>query len=274
VRDGWIRIAIDRAGTIDQRLRLVPSPHDGEFALTLPACPSMMLETAGLADGRAFRIMSGGREDILIGGQRLPVHHDDRGLVIRLMDERESRDALSPPEPSEWDWQHQGLVVPSGGALVYQLASVARADGGSGVEAALPLPADASEVSVSGEDLVSQAILRGGNRSLKLVMRWKTRGILDRRVSFSYRMPLRPLDRKWTLETPGGPETKTRFVQDRPARPGRLSGGVQRLVFHARPYRHHSVCSCRAHARADDVPHGADRLDQALRTPTAADPHC
>ena len=64
----------------------------------------------------------------------------------------------------------------------------------------------------AGEDLVSSAKIRGENRSLGIALVWTTRGILDRQVMISYRMPLRPLDPVWHLQAPGGDGTRTRFI--------------------------------------------------------------
>jgi hypothetical protein len=211
-RDGWLSLAMDGAGTVEQRLRLLPSRDNAGFSISLPPCPSAMVETAGLTDGRAFQITGGGQEEILTAGQGLPIRHEGGEIHIRLLDESESREALLPPEPSEWAWQHQALVMPDDGGLIYQIAGIARATGGAGVEAWLPLPTDAREVAVNGEDLISHGILRGADRAPGLALRWKTRGILDRQITVIYLMPLRPLDRKWLLQAPGGGETKTRFL--------------------------------------------------------------
>ena len=96
--------------------------------------------------------------------------------------------------------------------LVYQAIASAAAAGGSGMEALLPLPPDARDVAATGGDLVSQTKIRGENRSLRIRLGWKTRGILDRQVMLSYRMPLRPLDPAWHLQSPGGEGTRTRFI--------------------------------------------------------------
>jgi hypothetical protein len=103
-------------------------------------------------------------------------------------------------------------VVPKDGDLIYQIITRASAADGSGVEALLPLPSDAQDIAVTGDDLVSQAKIRGENRALGLSLVWKTRGVLDRQLMISYRMPLRPLDRTWKLQAPGDGDTRTRFI--------------------------------------------------------------
>jgi hypothetical protein len=119
---------------------------------------------------------------------------------------------LRPPAPSTWTWQHQALVLPSDTELAYQIITRASAADGSGVEALLPLPPDAQDITVTSEDLLSHRKIRGENRSLALSLTWKTRGILDRQLRIAYSMPLRPLDPRWHLHAPGGEGTRTRFI--------------------------------------------------------------
>ena len=157
-------------------------------------------------------IGSGGREETLADRQIRPLPSSGQELTVRLLGSHETREALRPPEPSAWTWQHQALVKPSDGELIYHVLARASAADGSGVEALLPLPSDAQDVTVSGEDLASHAKIRVENRSLGLKLGWITRGILDRQVTISYRMPLRPLDRTWPLQAPGGDGTRTRFI--------------------------------------------------------------
>lgn len=212
MEDDSFCLAMDRPGTTELKVRLLASAAVDGFKLSLPACASSTIEVADLPDGRAFQVNRGQIEETLASGQSRPVSNNHRELKIRLLDDRESRDALSSPEPSSWTWQQQTLVIPSAGDLIYQSLLRASALDGSGVEARLPLPSDAQDVEVSGEDLISQSRIRGGNRSLELALLWKNRGVMDRQVLVTYRMPLRPLDRTWKLQAPGDGETKTRFI--------------------------------------------------------------
>lgn len=205
-------LAADRAGIQTLQLRLLPILGRDGFSLSLPPCPAAILETADLPADRALVLRSEDTEETLAAGQIKPLPNTSQSLAIRMLDPQETHEAMRPPEPSEWTWQHQALVKPSDDGLIYQIAARATASGGSGVEATLPLPSDARDVAVSGEDLVSQTKVRGGNRSLALSLAWKTRGILDRQLMISYRMPLRPLDPDWQLQAPGGAGTLTRFI--------------------------------------------------------------
>ena len=205
-------LASDRSGIQTLQLRLLPIPTQNGFSLSLPPCPSAILECADLPAERAFILRCGEIEESISTGNPKPLPNTQQPFTIRLLDARETQEAMRPPEPSVWTWQHQALVKPSDDGLIYQIATRASAAGGSGVEATLTLPPDAQDPSVLGEDLVSNAKVRGENRSLALNLVWKTRGILDRQLLITYRMPLRPLDRTWQLQAPGGEGTKTRFI--------------------------------------------------------------
>jgi hypothetical protein len=205
-------LASGKAGAHTLQLRLLPLTGEHGFSLTLPPCPSLIFETGDLSAGQSVVLNSGSKEETLAAGQVRPLPNKGQTLHIRLLDSRETREALSPPEPSIWSWQHQALVLPADGDLVYQIIARASAADGSGVEALLPLPSDAQDIAVTGDDLVSHAKIRGDNRTLGLSLVWKTRGILDRQLMISYRMPLRPLDRIWKLQAPGGEDARTRFI--------------------------------------------------------------
>ncbi|RPJ32674.1 MAG: hypothetical protein EHM17_12700 [Verrucomicrobiaceae bacterium] len=205
-------LASGKTGTHTLQLRLLPIIGEDGFLITVPPCPSVVFETGDLSAGQSVVLNSGSKEEALAAGQIRPLPNKGQVLHIRLLDGRETREALSPPEPSAWSWQHQAVVVPADGDLVYQIIARASAASGSGVEALLPLPSDAQDIAVSGDDLVSDVKIRGENRALGLSLVWKTRGILDRQLMISYRMPLRPLDRTWKLQAPGGEDTRTRFI--------------------------------------------------------------
>ena len=213
VVDGkWLCLAIDRAGNRSLKLRLLPIVRKNRFSLTLPACPSLIFETGDLPADQSVVLGSDTSEETLAAGQIRPLPNIGQILNITMLDSRETRDALRPPEPSSWSWQNQALVMPADGELIYQINASASASDGSGVEALLPLPPDAQDVTAVSEDLLSQTKIRGQNRALSLKLVWKTRGILDRHVTLAYRLPLRPLDRAWHLQSPGGTGTRTRFV--------------------------------------------------------------
>jgi hypothetical protein len=207
-----LNLAVYQSGVRTLKLRLLPVIVGGTFRFSLPPCPSAILEVGEIAEDQSITLCSGDKEEALTRGQVRPLCHNGAPLVFRLLDPQETHEARRPPEPSEWTWQHQALVTPSDDGLVYLIMARASASSGSGVAAALSLPSDARDVVVVGEDLVSQVKTRGENRAHAVSLVWKTRGILDRQVMIGYRMPLRPLDRTWHLEAPGGEGTLTRFI--------------------------------------------------------------
>jgi hypothetical protein len=183
--------------------------------LIIPASPASIFETGQLGEEWSVGVTFDGAEQILGSAARIALPLPGCRLVFRVLGGAETREAMRPPEPSTWTWQHQALVVPGDGELTYRVMGNASASSGSGVSAELALPADASEVNVTGEDLIDQKLLRGADRSLKLRIDWKTRGILEREVAITYQLPRRPLDRIWKRQSPvaeGGKLTLTRFI--------------------------------------------------------------
>lgn len=210
--DNSLCLSSDKPGTRALQLRLLPITNGHEFNITIPPCPSVIFETGELPADQSLVLRTENNEETLASGQVRPLSNIGESINIRLLGSNETREILSPPVPSTWSWQHQALVTPSEGDLVYHILARAAASEGSGVTALLPLPADAQDITVTGEDLISYGKIRGENRTLSLSLTWKNRGILDRQLLISYRMPLRPLDRTWKLQAPGDEHVRTRFI--------------------------------------------------------------
>ncbi|MEO5915771.1 MAG: hypothetical protein ABIS50_16165 [Luteolibacter sp.] len=215
VQDGMLCQALEKAGAQILEMKLLPVFGADCAVLVVPPSPASIFETGDLGEGWSVAVKIDGREQVL-GSNRLvalPLAGGD--LEIRMLGGEETREALRPPEPSVWTWQHQALVIPGDGEIVYHVLASASASGGSGVSALLTLPADAREVKATGDDLAGQKLVRGADRSLGLQIDWKTRGLLEREIAVSYQLPLRPLDRSWKLQSPSGPgenSTRTRFI--------------------------------------------------------------
>lgn len=206
-------LAIDQPGSQSLELRLLADPGKDGFLLKLPPCAAAVIEAGDLPADHAIQIRDGTGVETLRAGSSRPLPAGRCEWTVRVLDPAESAEALRPPTPSTWSWQHEALVLPREGELEYQLISRASADDGSGVEAMLPLPEGARDVKVAGDDLGSHRCIRDQDRRNTLSLQWKTRGPLDRRITLSYRMPLRPLDRTWRLEAPGASDTtRTRFI--------------------------------------------------------------
>ncbi len=215
VQGRFICQALEGAGNQVLETRLLPAAGPDGFEWVIPACPSAILESAMPDTQGALAIKIDGREQILGPNQVLPLPLAGGSVTVRLLGGEETREALRPPEPSAWTWQHQALVLPGDGVITYHLLARASATNGSGVAAVLTLPQDAREVTVTGRDLANHKLQRSADRLQTLTLEWKTRGVLERDVELSYQLPRRPLDRKWTLQAPGTPvadATRTRFV--------------------------------------------------------------
>ena len=212
VKDGILNLAVDQAGTRTFRAKLLPVLTDGGFSLSLPPCPSPLLETGAINATQSIFVEYNGERSQLTAEQTLPLSATGSTLTFKFLTEEELLEAQRPPEPSAWSWQHQALVTPSEDCLIYQIVSRATAEGGSGMAADLALPPDARDVDISGDDLLSNKIISGENRTRHLALTWKSRDILDRKVVIRYRTPLRPLDRKWVLQAPGDAAVTTRFI--------------------------------------------------------------
>ncbi len=115
---------------------------------------------------------------------------------------------LAPIQASQWKAQAQLLVRFSESRLVYSSRVFARATDGSGVEMNLDLPANASAVAVSGEDVADWSQSPGADGRRQLSVRWKTRDVLDRELAIGYVTPQSPLADQWALQAPTVPGDK------------------------------------------------------------------
>ncbi len=207
--------AQEKAGTQVLEIRLLPSLGSEGASLDVPPCPAAIFETGELVGEHSVALIIGGKEQLLGSNRTVALPLTGASVEIKMLGGDETREALRPPEPSAWSWQHQTLVIPGDGEIDYRVLGRASAAGGSGVFAGLTLPADAREVKVTGDDLAGQKVSRSADRSLELQLQWKTRGLLEREITISYQLPRRPLDRVWKLQSPAAAEqdaTRTRFI--------------------------------------------------------------
>lgn len=213
IHAGMLCHAGDSAGSTPLQARFRVTTGVESFILKLPPCPATLLDTSGLPDGVAVAVETAAGERILAAGALLPLPSEAGTLKIRLLNAEESSEALRPPQPSTWTWQHQALVTPVEGELIYQILSHASSAAGSGLEASLRLPTDARQIEVKGDDLLRRRISRDGNGNPQLQITWNSRDLLERDLEVNYRVPLRPLDSSWTLEAPvGDGEGAARFI--------------------------------------------------------------
>jgi hypothetical protein len=209
VKDGQICHASAEPGSSTFTARFLGGADEVE--LTLPASPSLILETAE----PGFIVVMGDREKPLLPGQPLPLPAAGAVVTLRALSTREAEESLRPPQPSDWTWQHQALVRDAEGELEHFAIARASATTGSGLSAELLLPADARDVEATGDDLASSRGTRDADGSTRLLLEWKSRDLHEREVTLTYRRPLRPLDTSWQLAAPRGTgeqPSRTRFL--------------------------------------------------------------
>jgi hypothetical protein len=209
MQDGQICHAATGPGSIPFAVRFLADA--AEVPLTLPACPSLILETesTGLIAG------IDGREQALIPGKPLPLPAAGATVTLRALSVREAEETQRPPQPSDWTWQHQALVSDADGELSHFILARASATTGSGLSAELVFPPDARDLHATGDDLASSRSTRDADGSTRLMLEWQSRDLLEREVALSYRRPLKPLDATWQLAAPqgsGDKPSRTRFL--------------------------------------------------------------
>jgi hypothetical protein len=206
---------LEKAGVQVVEVQLLPTTGNTEAHLILPACPATIFETGEILGEQSIALKIEGKEQVIGSNQTVALPLTGGMIDVRLLGGEETREALRPPEPSSWTWQHRALVTPGDGEIYYRILAHASAASGSGVSAFLGLPADAREVQAAGADLVSQRMIREDDHSLELQLEWKTRGLLEREIEISYQLPRRPLDKIWKIQAPfvtGKDLTRTQFV--------------------------------------------------------------
>jgi len=209
--EGQICHAAAEAGSTTFSARFLADAE--ALSLTLPPCPSLILEAAE-GNGQ-FIVSNGDREQTLEAGKPMPLPAAGATISIRAPSMRETEQAQRPPQPSDWSWQHQALIRDADGELSHLVLARASATQGSGLSAELILPADARDLEAQGDDLASSRISREADGSMRLLLEWRTRDILEREVMVRYRRPLKPLDATWQLVAPQGAgeaPSRTRFV--------------------------------------------------------------
>lgn len=104
--------------------------------------------------------------------------------------------------PSAWVLHSQILLRYGDGRLHYTARVQAQADSGSGMSMDLALPANATGVSVEGEDLDDWKLEPRDGESKILRLSWDTRDLLDRTLLLNWEVPQSPLSDRWEVSVP------------------------------------------------------------------------
>ncbi len=138
----------------------------------------------------------------------LPGDAGEISLELAAPKIEEAPKPLPPITPSHWQTQSQVLVRFAEGRLRFTSHVFARADDGSGFDLTLALPANASAMTVTGDDLADWSQTRADDGRRLLRIRWETRDVFDREFIVAYAVPQSPLAEQWTLQAPVAPDDK------------------------------------------------------------------
>ncbi|MCP5542859.1 MAG: hypothetical protein H7A49_03010 [Akkermansiaceae bacterium] len=198
-KDGF-RVLTEEAGPLDVTVRCA-TPGWKELAAggvlrVRPAAAAVKrLVVTGVPDGYEARWGGG---EVIRSGDGFLLPPGDEELTLELKPPH----VEAPLVASEWRVENRVLVRPGEGRLEYLARVTAQADGGSGVEMELEFPGNAVGVTVDGEDLASSETRRTADGGRRLLVRWKTRDVLDRELMVTYAVPLSPLATRWELRAP------------------------------------------------------------------------
>ena len=201
-KDGALCLLMPPGSVQNVQLRFT-LPHDGKhYRLAIPNCPVCPVTLDGWAPGDGVLVMMDQQENLLTTPSALPIATTCRQLLLEKRSAQAIQRASAPPQPSEWNWQQHVVIIPDEGELDFIVFARASANTGSGITAELNLPAEARNITFTGDDLVSKDILRNTDGKHIANIVWRTRDILDRKLTIRFRLPVNPLDKEWLLPSP------------------------------------------------------------------------
>ncbi|MES2997318.1 MAG: hypothetical protein V4733_10970 [Verrucomicrobiota bacterium] len=200
-----------------------PGPRECSLHLASPGWRTLSGETplilhTAAATVKRFTIkgIPQGMEAVWTGGVTRPA--DDANAF--LLPPAETTITLSlrhvrpekPAAPAVWRADNRIIARPGEGRLEYSAAVTLNANSGSGLTAALTLPAGAFSITATGADLQSHATTPAADGSKLLNLRWKS-DALTRDIIVQYSLPVSPLAERWQLRAPAtAGETKCLYA--------------------------------------------------------------
>ena len=113
-------LALNQPGAMKVSARFLLIDDGSEtLGFHTPPCTSPVLEIADLPEGHGLNVEFAGRIYTLTQPATIPLPAAGAGVELRLIDQSEAAEALRPPEPSTWSWQHQAVVSRCDGQLHY-----------------------------------------------------------------------------------------------------------------------------------------------------------
>ena len=200
-------------------------PTDDSSLVLLP-CANAVLKVVGLADGAIMEI--GIDEKVQIVDKERSIVIPARGAKIswKRISGESAREFAKPEQPSLWTWQHEVAVAESDGVLHYRCFSRAETSAGDTRSAVLDLPSSVTNITASGDGLLSQEIVLGPNGSRQISLQWQLGREVNREVELSYHVSVSSRAATWTLVAPKGADAQPNayqfYLADQPQR--RFSG--------------------------------------------------
>ena len=195
VNDGHYALITEHSGRSKIQLHFATqlAAGNGGQILKIPfaSAPIRTLTLTGNAEGKMVQIDGGTLISNEKGIAKFVMSDHEKNVMIKLLTPQEA------PIPSHWKIETESVAQYSKGTLSYQTEVTAIAEGGSGLEMDLVLPASAQLLDVTGEDLQSWT------RNKTVHLRWKTRNLLSREVRLSYEITQPASTGIWKLVAPG-----------------------------------------------------------------------
>jgi hypothetical protein len=170
------------------------STENGVQSFEIPFAPAAIktLDLAGLPQGQMAEVTGATQMASAKGSAnyRLP---KEPAVQVRIVAQPEPPE---PPVPSHWKIETQALIRYGEGKLRYQAHLAAFAEGGSGLDIDLVMPASVRILEAKGDDILNWTV----GKTLRI--NWKTRNLLSREIDLVYEIPQPATAGGWKLQAP------------------------------------------------------------------------
>ena len=202
-KDGY-SLLTNEPGKSSVALHLTAGDARRGLRLRLGSATIKRLHVSGIPAGMDVRVNGQTSGDAKDGTALFSLPSEAGEVAIELAAPRVEK----PAQPSRWQAHSQVLVRCTEGVLRFQSRIFAHADDGSGLEITLAVPANASAITVTGDDLAGWTQTRAGDGRRLLHVKWTTADVLERELNVACVVPQSPLAEQWSLHAPAVPEEK------------------------------------------------------------------